>query len=294
MSSAATGEEKEVTLNKLTPEEESVIVAKGTERPFSGKYDKHDASGTYICKQCNSPLYRSADKFDSRCGWPSFDDEIDGAVKRIPDADGLRTEVVCARCDGHLGHVFLGELLTDKDTRHCVNSISLGFVLSESEVATDVAYFAGGCFWGTEYLLQQQEGVISTEVGFMGGSSDSVSYEEVCSGTSGHTETVRVQFDPTKTDYETLTKFFFEIHDPTQMNRQGPDIGSQYRSAVFVTDNEQRQTVEKLIDILRAKKYDIVTEIATADKFWMAEDYHQDYYKTSGKQPYCHIYQRRF
>lgn len=119
---------KKMDWNKLTKEEEAVIVHKGTEYPGTGKYDKFDEKGTYVCKRCNAALYRSDSKFDAHCGWPSFDDEIKGAVTRIPDADGQRTEIVCAKCDAHLGHVFIGEGLTAKNTRHCVNSISMNFV----------------------------------------------------------------------------------------------------------------------------------------------------------------------
>ncbi|MEW5701104.1 MAG: bifunctional methionine sulfoxide reductase B/A protein [Candidatus Zixiibacteriota bacterium] len=286
--------ENPVTLNKLTPEEERVIIHKGTEAPFSGKYDKFNEKGTYVCKQCGAPLYRSSDKFDSGCGWPSFDDEIPGAVTRTVDADGMRTEITCARCGAHLGHVFEGEGFTAKDTRHCVNSISLNFVPDSQAVKTDTAYFAGGCFWGTETLLQKATGVISTRVGYMGGHTKNPTYADVCDHGTGHAETVEVVFDPAHTSFETLARLFFEIHDPTQQDRQGPDVGDQYRSAVFYTNPAQKETTETLIGLLQNKGYDVVTEVSPATLFWVAEDYHQDYYQRNGKQPYCHFYQKRF
>jgi len=287
-------QEKTMPYNKLTPEEERVIIHKGTEVPFTGKYDKFNEAGTYVCKRCNAPLYRSQNKFDSDCGWPSFDDEIPGAVKRTLDADGARTEITCVNCGAHLGHIFLGEGLTAKDTRHCVNSISLNFIPAAQEAQTDTAYFAGGCFWGTEYLLQKQPGVISTRVGYMGGHTEHPTYKQVCTGKTGHAETLEVAFDPARTDFEKLARYFFEIHDPTQVNRQGPDVGEQYRSAVFYRDENQKQITQKLIGLLKGKGYKVATEVTQADPFWVAEDYHQDYYEHNGKEPYCHFYQKRF
>lgn len=310
-----------LTLKDLTPEEEAVIVHRGTERPFSGEYDDHGGAGTYACRRCGTPLYKSDDKFDSGCGWPSFDDELPGAVKRLPDTDGRRTEILCAACGAHLGHVFDGEQLTKKSVRHCVNSISLEFVPAvestdegtgdgdgEGDGAGDgesedqargegqsaTAYFAGGCFWGVEHLLQEVEGVTGVRSGYMGGHTDEPTYQEVSSGRTGHAETVEVVYDPRRTTFEQLARLFFEIHDPTQVDRQGPDRGSQYRSAIFYVDDEQRLMVEKLIGILKGKGHDIATEVTAAGPFWEAEDYHQDYYERSGGSPYCHTRQKLF
>jgi peptide methionine sulfoxide reductase msrA/msrB len=299
-------EKPAMKLNKLTPEEERVIVNKGTEPAFTGEFYKHHADGTYTCRRCGALLFKSDAKFDSGCGWPSFDDAIPGAVTEQVDADGHRTEIVCARCGGHLGHVFRGEGFTDKNTRHCVNSISLSFVsadeptavpiqaTADAPAATEKAYFAGGCFWGTEYFLQQAEGVISAQVGYMGGQADSPDYHEVCTGATGHAEAVEVVFDPTRTDFETLARLFFEIHDPTQVDRQGPDKGNQYRSEVFYVDDAQKATTRKLIGLLEANGYRVATTLEKAGRFWPAEDYHQDYYEKNGHQPYCHGYVKRF
>lgn len=292
---------------ELTDEEKRVILNKGTERPFTGKYYNFKGKGTYVCKQCGAPLYRSEDKFDSGCGWPSFDSEIPGAVKRVRDADGRRTEIVCANCGGHLGHVFLGEGFTAKNTRHCVNSISMDFVPSgqvtaqaadakkeEKKEQTETAIFAGGCFWGVEYLMEKQPGVLSVESGYIGGKTSNPTYEQVSSKTTGHAEAVKIVFDPSKVSYETLAKLFFEIHDPTQLNRQGPDVGDQYRSEVFYTTPEQKAVAEKLIGQLKAKGYQVVTKVTPASTFWPAEKYHQDYYNRKGTTPYCHRYTKRF
>ena len=287
-------EGKKMKHTKLSSAEEQVIVHKGTESPFSGKYYQNKDDGAYICKRCSAPLYRSEDKFDAHCGWPSFDDEIPGAIKRVPDADGIRTEIICNNCGAHLGHVFTGEKMTEKNIRHCVNSISLTFVPAQKEVETKKAYFAGGCFWGVEHLFNQTDGVISTRVGYMGGQKQDPTYREVCGGTTGHTEAIEVIYNPAETTYEKLARLFFEIHDPTQVNRQGPDIGEQYRSAIFYRDEDQKQTAEKLIKILEEKGYEIATELTPAGTFWEAEEYHQDYYQNRGGSPYCHTRKARF
>jgi len=288
-----------MTYKNLTPEEQHVILHKGTERPFTGKYNEFFETGVYICKQCGAPLYRSEDKFPSHCGWPSFDDEIPGAIRRETDADGRRTEILCANCGGHLGHVFAGEMLTAKNVRHCVNSISMEFVGAEERVAgkggvLKKAYFAGGCFWGVEHLLQQVEGVVSVVSGYMGGHVDNPSYEQVCGKRTGHLETVEVLYDPDRVDFETLAKLFFEIHDPTQDDGQGPDLGPQYASAIFVNDDEERGIVDRLIGQLESKGYRVVTRVLPMQPFWRAEEYHQDYYAKTGKTPYCHRYRKRF
>lgn len=279
-------------MKPLTPEERRVIVEKGTEAPFSGLYYNSKEPGVYSCRQCGAPLYRSDDKFDSGCGWPSFDAEIPGAVKRTLDRDGQRTEITCNNCGGHLGHVFTGEGLTPRNTRHCVNSLSLSFEPAKEK--TEIAIFAGGCFWGVEHLLAKQPGVLSVESGYIGGKTENPTYEQVTSHTTGHAEAVRVKFDPAKISYEKLARLFFEIHDPTQLNRQGPDVGDQYRSEVFYTTPAQKQIAEKLIAELRTKGYKVVTRVTPATQFWPAEGYHQDYYDRKGTQPYCHAYTKRF
>jgi peptide methionine sulfoxide reductase msrA/msrB len=235
-------------------------------------------------------------------------------VKRVPDADGRRTEIVCAKCGAHLGHVFLGEELTPKNTRHCVNSISMNFIpavktssaavageaagvakgTAKESVKPDTAIFAGGCFWGVEYYFSKAEGVLSTAVGYIGGRKDHPSYEEVSSHKTGHAEAVEVAYDPSKTTYENLARLFFEIHDFTQVGRQGPDIGDQYRSVVFYGNGEQKKSAEKLIEILNGKGYKVATKVVPAGKFWKAEEYHQEYYEKNGHKPYCHVYRKIF
>jgi len=278
---------------KLTPQEAHVILQKGTEAPFSGQYYRHFEKGAYTCKQCGNVLFDSASKFHSECGWPSFDDQLPDAVLALPDPDGRRTEIICANCKGHLGHIFKGEQLTPKNQRYCVNSLSLDFI-PQNQRQTERALFASGCFWGTQYHLQRATGVIATTVGYTAGHTQNPTYAQVCTDSTGHAETVEVLFDTTKTSFETLARLFFETHDFTQLNRQGPDIGSQYRSAIFYLNPDQKRVAQQLIDQLRQKTFDVKTELTPASTFWPAEDYHQDYYNKNGKTPYCHVYRKIF
>ena len=280
--------------NKLTPEETRVIINKGTEKPFTGEYYKFNGKGTYLCKQCYTCLFRSENKFDTGCGWPSFDEEIKGAVNKTLDADGERTEITCANCGAHLGHVFYGEGFNSKNTRHCVNSISMIFLPDRNNSVHDTAIFSSGCFWGTQYYFDKLDGVISTTVGYTGGNKNNPTYKEVCSGTTGHLEAIEVIFDTTKVSYEKVCKYFFETHDFTQTNGQGPDIGEQYLSAIFYRTKEQKEIAEKLIGMLKEKGYKPATMLRPAKIFWKAEDYHQEYYDKKGSTPYCHVYTKIF
>ena len=291
------------TMPPLTAEEKRIIQRKGTERAFTGRYWNHHEPGGYQCRQCGTLLYASDSKFRSDCGWPSFDDEIPGAVTRVPDADGQRTEIICAACKGHLGHVFLGEGFTKKNTRHCVNSASLVFVTRAkmAQVATQPAkaavgraIFAGGCFWGVEHFLEKVPGVVRVTSGYAGGKTAKPTYDDICTGRTGHAEVVEVVYDPARVSYEALARRFFEIHDPTQVNRQGPDVGDQYRSAVFYLDEAQKIAAEKLIARLKANGYAVATTLEPATTFWPAEAYHQDYIRKHPTRHMCHMHVPRF
>lgn len=159
---------------------------------------------------------------------------------------------------------------------------------------TERAIFASGCFWGTEYYMAQAAGVISTTVGYTGGNVPNPTYKQVCTGETGHAEAIEIVYNPKVTTYEVLAKLFFETHDPTQINRQGPDVGTQYRSEIFYVNEDQKAIAQSLIEQLRAKGYPVATKVTQAAMFWHAEDYHQDYYENNGQLPYCHVYTPRF
>lgn len=282
-----------IKLNKLTPAEEKVIAGKDTEMPGSGEYDNFFEPGIYTCRRCDLPLYKSGDKFEAHCGWPSFDQEISGRVTRKIDDDGERTEISCVRCGAHLGHVFAGEKLTAKDTRHCVNSLSLRFIPQPKITkGLDMAVFGGGCFWCYEAIFRRLKGVINVISGYAGGNISNPSYEQVSSGQTGHAEVVKVEFDPKVISYYNLLDVFFALHDPTSLNRQGNDIGEQYRSIIFFYSDEQYKTAVKYIDNLEKTKefpHPIVTEVKPLIAFYPAEDCHRNYYDNNKTQPYCRL-----
>lgn len=277
----------------LTPDVIQILRNKATEAPFSCDF-AHQGRGSYLCRGCGLALYRSSDYFTSGCGWPSYDLSVQDAVIEHPDADGRRTQILCARCQGHLGHVFRGEHFTEKNTRHCVNGLAVQFV-PDSEVETAAeSVFAGGCFWGLEFLFAKLPGVLITEVGYIGGHTQQPNYAEVCKGKTGHLEAVRVVYDPAKLNYADLVRYFFEIHDPTQADGQGPDIGAQYLSALFYLSENEKSIALQTVEVLKNKKYKVVTQLLPATTFWLAEESHQSYYVKNGHAPYCHIYQKRF
>lgn len=269
-----------------------VVQEKGTEAPFSDQ--RHATSGRYLCRLCGLALFKASHQFVSGCGWPSFDAALFERVRYVPDLDGIRTEIVCARCQAHLGHVFHGEGWTSNNTRYCVNGVSLDWVPDEAVDDSAEAIVAGGCFWGVQYWLDQCPGVLATEVGYTGGAGQDPSYSDVCAGGSGHVEAVRVLFDPQKIAYDALIRYFLEIHDPSQADGQGPDIGPQYHSVIFYYDTAQKTLAQHGLDQLQAKGMKIATRLRPVGIFWTAEAYHQHYYDKLQQQPYCHVYTKRF
>ncbi len=291
---------------ELTPEQYHVMRKSGTEKPFSGKYNDHYEKGIYYCAGCGTPLFSSETKYDHGTGWPSFTAPFNENYIEYRKDNSLfmrRTEVRCAVCGAHLGHVF-DDGPGPRHKHYCINSVSLDFKEAESQTKsesnhseksdesakkvakTEVAIFAAGCFWGVEDKFRKTPGVISTEVGYTGGHVKNPTYEQVCTDKTGHAEAVKITFDPSLISYEELLKVFFSIHDPTQINRQGPDIGRQYRSAIFYYNDEQKMAAEKMVKELESSGgfgKSIVTEIVPASKFNKAEEYHQQYYQKRKK-----------
>lgn len=294
----------------LSPEAYEVTQRAGTERAFCGTLLDNKKEGVYACVVCDLPLFSSVHKFNSGTGWPSFYREFDPqhVARKVDESYGMvRTEINCARCGAHLGHVFEdGPPPTGE--RHCLNSASLTFYDKGTEpkpdaksaqtttqpaadpAALETAYFAGGCFWGIEHYFQKGPGVVDAVSGYMQGRADNPTYKQVCNGDTGHAETVKVVFDPKQISYHRLLEAFFVMHDPTQLNRQGPDFGEQYRSGIWYTSEAQKQEAETYIAELQESRFKgrkIVTQVEPARKFFAAEDYHQDYIVKTGRA--CHV-----
>jgi peptide methionine sulfoxide reductase msrA/msrB len=312
---------------QLSPEQFAVTQQCGTEPPFRNAYWNNHEPGLYVDVVSGEPLFSSLDKFDSGTGWPSFARPLGDAeiVEKRDASHGMaRTEVRSKKADSHLGHVF-PDGPGPNGLRYCINSASLRFIpvekmeaegyaaylqpfvkaglakakndssvsgKSSAPVKRETAILAGGCFWGMEEILRKIPGVLESTVGYSGGTTASPNYEEVCTGRTGHAEAIQVVYDPAKLTFEQLLGFFFRMHDPTTLNRQHNDVGTQYRSAIFYTSEEQRKTAEQVkAELDKSHKWirPIVTEITKASEFYPAEDYHQKYLVKNPAGYNCHV-----
>jgi peptide methionine sulfoxide reductase msrA/msrB len=280
----------------LTREQFEVMRKCGTERPFTGKYNDFWDKGVYVCAGCGTPLFLSEMKYEHGTGWPSFTTPVDEKNIDYRDDYSLlakRIEVRCAVCGAHLGHVF-DDGPEPTFLHYCVNSAAMDFKPDAAAKAggpetaaakTEIATFAAGCFWGVEHKLGKLPGVVASIVGYTGGKTVDPTYEEVCTDKTGHAEAVQVTFDPARVSYADLVRHFFSIHDPTQIDRQGPDHGTQYRSAIFYHGEDQRAAARRVMDELESSgkyKKRLATELVPASAFYKAEEYHQKYYEKHG------------
>ena len=300
-------------IQNLTEIQKFVTQHDGTEKAFDNEYWDNKRDGIYVDVVSGKPLFSSTDKYDSGTGWPSFTKPIDGdEIKTKSDFKlGVeRTEVRSDTADSHLGHVFDDGPKEKGGKRFCINSAAMKFIAKtdlakegygeylglfdekeKNRANFESAILAGGCFWGLEELIRKQDGVIDVKAGYSGGSLPNPTYEIVSSGFSGHAESIEVIFDSKKISYDTLLRFFFQIHDPTTLNQQGNDRGSQYRSAIFYQNERQKKTAEKLIKAANESGVfpdKIVTEATKAGEFYAAENYHQDYLQKNPSGYTCH------
>lgn len=300
---------------KLSSEQFHVTQQCGTEPPFRNAYWDNHKPGIYVDVVSGEPLFSSLDKFDSGTGWPSFAQPVKGTeiVEKKDSALGMvRTEVRSKVADSHLGHVFDDGPADKGGLRYCINSASLRFIpVEEMDQAGysqylepfvkaglvkapvhETAILAGGCFWGMEEIIRKIPGVIKTTVGYSGGTTANPTYGEICTGGTGHAEAIQVEFDSTRLSYEELLNYFFRMHDPTTVNRQHNDVGTQYRSAIFYSSDAQKQTAERVKekwDKSGKFKRPIVTEVTAAGKFYSAEEYHQKYLVKHPGGYTCHV-----
>jgi peptide methionine sulfoxide reductase msrA/msrB len=276
----------------LTPEQYRVLRKKGTERPGTGTYNHFDEEGTYRCAGCGEVLFSSEAKYECGSGWPAFYQTAGGIDEHEDRSLGMvRTEVTCSNCGGHLGHVF-DDGPRPTGLRYCINSVSLDFDSAAEPAKTpahlETVVFGAGCFWCTEAAFETVDGVTDVDVGYMGGEKHDADYRSVCSGGTGHAEVARVTYDPKRVAFERLLDLFFVIHDPTQLNRQGADVGPQYRSVIFHSTEAQKALAGQKIRELDEKYADpVVTQVVPAVEYHLAEAYHQDYFRKNPHEAYC-------